>query len=81
MSFILDDFMRWWMLLSKVPYMTKEEVARKAFYAGQLSERNACISTAQQIDVDSFGIYPERAVQVIVAYQDAIRKRSNTKIT
>lgn len=35
----MDEFTRWLMLLSKVPYMGKEEIARKAFCAGQMAER------------------------------------------
>lgn len=35
----MDDFLRWWMLLSKVPYRSKEEIARLAFDAGMKAEQ------------------------------------------
>jgi hypothetical protein len=38
----MDDFTKWWMMLSKVPYMTPEEIARRAWGAATISEREAC---------------------------------------
>ena len=31
----LSAFEKWWAMLSKVPYMSKKEIAERAFYAGE----------------------------------------------
>ncbi len=33
----LSAFEMWWAMLSKVPYMSKKEIASRAFYAGEMA--------------------------------------------
>ena len=33
----LSAFEKWWAMLSKVPYMSKKEIADRAFYAGEMA--------------------------------------------
>ena len=35
--FELSAFEKWWAMLSKVPYMSKKEIASRAFYGGEMA--------------------------------------------
>lgn len=89
----MDDFDNWFMLLSKVPYMSQDELARRAFDAGQLTEREACMREADAAAMPGVpatkGLKLEDAGQ-LTAYRNGwshgaleaaerIRKRSNVK--
>ena len=65
-------FEEWFMLLSKVPYMSHETLARRAFDAGQLVEREACAMACEAIGKDI--VCPEECAAVI-------RERSNVKVS
>jgi len=43
----MDAFTRWWMLLSKVVFMDKQEVACRAWDAATEHEREACAKVCE----------------------------------
>lgn len=44
-----DEFTRWWILLSKIPYMGKEEIARRAWSAAYARMREKCANECEKI--------------------------------
>jgi len=75
-----DAFDTWFMLLSKVPYMAPEQLARLAFDAGRHAEREACANLCKAYADRHAKRDDDTKAQAWMMLQCAaeIRRRSNT---